>query len=236
MQKYLVVLYLMCSIASMSNWDEATNFSETKIQTDSFVWFNNAYPELRGLLYHVPNGEVRDKITASRLTGLGVVAGIPDIVFHYRAKTWFFEFKSLKGVVSDNQKAIHSAMREQGFTVFIIRSVAGFVETIEPIIKDNQTNPLHCGLTKDQYYYRHGIFDWLYTGGLRHGELIELDTFVAPETKHKFIEIVREFIGRGYDTLAGFEILFTEDSGAIYRKDVGGPDVPILYKGQSVVK
>ena len=55
--------------------------SEEQEQVALFKWAKlqeNVYPALR-LLYHIPNGGKRDKVTAARLKAAGVKAGVPDI-------------------------------------------------------------------------------------------------------------------------------------------------------------
>lgn len=215
--------------------EEINNESEAKRQADGFQWFWNTYPDLRGLLYHVPNGEYRDKVTAAKLKGLGVVAGIPDMVLNFRAKTWFFEWKDDKGRVSDAQAKIHSLMRSQGFIVFVVRDVEHFKKLVVDILEAKQTDPYRVGLTKEQYYYRHRIFDYIYTT-LGHNEIVLLNNLVEPVNKLLFTEYVKEFISMRYDEKAGFELLFTSDYEAIYKRENGKPIEPIFYNGKSIVE
>lgn len=55
--------------------------NEAGAQETLFQWAEyqtNKYPELR-LLYHIPNGGKRDKVTAINLKRQGVKAGVPDL-------------------------------------------------------------------------------------------------------------------------------------------------------------
>lgn len=207
--------------------------SENRIQSEAFLWFHNEFPNLRGLLYHVPNGEYRDKITASKLKSMGVVSGVPDIVFHYRGKTWFFEFKDEKGRVTTSQEKIHCVLREQGFIVWIIRDVKHFQETVSGIVANDLTDPMKVGMSKVDYFYRHKVFEYIYTQ-IQHNEIVLVDDIVSEENKIKFISYVQEFIRFRFDEKDNFELLFTEDFEAFYRRDIGKTWEPIFYKGKSI--
>ena len=57
--------------------------SEYSMQVQVFDWSRDPanlkkFPEL-ALMFHVPNGGARDKITGARLKRMGVLPGIPDI-------------------------------------------------------------------------------------------------------------------------------------------------------------
>lgn len=81
------------------------------------------FPEL-GLLYAIPNGGARDRITAGRLRAEGVKSGIPDLclpVARHGVHGLYIELKRPhsssvnKGVVSDNQKQWIANLRVQGY-------------------------------------------------------------------------------------------------------------------------
>ena len=55
--------------------------SEEQEQIALFKWAKlqeNVYPELR-LLFHVPNGGKRSKVTAAHMKAAGAKAGVPDV-------------------------------------------------------------------------------------------------------------------------------------------------------------
>lgn len=205
--------------------------SEAKIQSDCFLWFHNNFPHLRGLLYHVPNGEKRDPITAKKLQAMGVVPGIPDILFHYKGNTYFLEFKKPKtGKASDDQLKIHSILEAHNFMIWIIEDLGTFIKLIQNIVE--RKNPLFTqGVSKEDYYYKHKIFDYLYNLG--DAELVLLNNICEDSSRQRFINIVCEFMNENYDSLANFEILFTPDFEAIYKKN-NGSDQKIIYKGATV--
>ena len=207
--------------------------SEAKIQSDCYLWFHNNFTNLRGLLYHVPNGELRDPITAKKLQAMGVVPGIPDICFHYKSNTYFLEFKKPKtGKTLKDQKKIHEALETQGFTVWIIDSLGQFIQLIQHIVE--RKDPFFTyGVKKNDYFYRHKIFSYLYEMG--DAELVLIDNVCEDETRSKFIRIVSEFMDQNYDLLANFSILFTPDFKAFYKK-LDGSDQKVYYNGATVVE
>lgn len=206
--------------------------SEAKIQADCYLWFHNNYKHLRGLLYHVPNGEKRDILTAKKLQAMGLVPGVPDIEFHYKSNTYFMEFKKPKtGKASAAQTKIHENLERQGFTVWIIDSLGQFINLIQNIIE--RKNPLFTiGVKKEDYFYRHKIFTYLYDLG--DAELVLIENICDDENRSKFINIVSEFMNENFDMLADFEILFTPDFEAIYKK-IKGSDQKVIYKGSEVI-
>ena len=206
--------------------------SEAKIQADSFKWFHNTYEHLRGLLYHVPNGEKRDILTAKKLQAMGLVPGVPDMSFHYREKTYFFEFKKPKtGKASAAQKEVHEALESQGFMVWSPTSLEEFQEVIKNILEIK--NPLFTnGITKEDYFYRHKIFSYLYDLG--DAELVLLENICEQESKDKFTNIVIQFMNDNFDMLAGFSILFTPDFKAIYKR-VDGSEKEVMYNGSLII-
>lgn len=95
----------------------------------------NVFPQTRGLIFHVPNGGSRNYREAANLKKMGVVAGVPDIIFIWKRAVHAFEFKSEDGNLSDKQKEIHELWAEQGVSVTIIRKQADFVTAIRDIIQ-----------------------------------------------------------------------------------------------------
>lgn len=189
-------------------------WTEGKIQAEAYQWFHNSYPELRGLLYHVPNGGNRNLIEATRLKAAGVVAGIPDMVFHFKGKTWFFEFKDAKGKLSYDQVKIHDQMRSQGFIVWIVRTVEHFQELIGQIINQQPYclavgEPDVYGINQKTYDYRHRLFQWLYS--LQIDTIHYYNNVCEIQTRPKFLEFVKEFVKLRMDKAEGFEIIIENE-------------------------
>jgi hypothetical protein len=60
--------------------------------------------------FHCPNGGARRPIEAAILKGLGVVAGVPDIIAIKDGRTYALELKAPSGKLSGSQRAAHVAM------------------------------------------------------------------------------------------------------------------------------
>ena len=63
------------------------------------------------------------KVRGARLKRMGLVPGWPDIQIIYKGKYFGLEVKTLKGVLSPNQKVLHDSLEKQGAKVAIVRSI-----------------------------------------------------------------------------------------------------------------
>ena len=96
-------------------------------------WAEATYPEL-ALLFAVPNGGRRDKVTAARLKAEGVKAGVLDIWFPVargRYHGLVIELKTRTGRLTPEQKAWIEALTAQGWKALMCRGAAATVEVIE---------------------------------------------------------------------------------------------------------
>jgi hypothetical protein len=84
------------------------------------------------IVFHPPNGGSRHPIEAARMKGMGVTAGIPDLVIlgnrphpegGVEPLTYFLEVKSAKGRPSLPQLDMHDRLLDLGFAVGIARSI-----------------------------------------------------------------------------------------------------------------
>lgn len=110
-----------------------------------FSWANNTiaqekYPELNGM-FAIPNGGLRNKITANRLKAEGVKSGVPDIflpVARHGCHGLFIEMKrpklegKAKGSTQNNQKRWIDILRSNGYGVAICY---GFTEARQVLEK-----------------------------------------------------------------------------------------------------
>ena len=85
------------------------------------------YLDLKRILYcHVPNGGGRSKIEAAIMKGLGVKAGVPDLLIFDRPIPGIagcaIEMKSATGRVSPQQKEWLDALEKRGWLVCVARS------------------------------------------------------------------------------------------------------------------
>jgi hypothetical protein len=101
--------------------------TESQEQVTLFVWAgreSERYPAL-ALLVHIPNGGLRDKMTAARLKREGVKPGFPDLMLPVQRGGYaglFVEMKRQKGgVVSAEQKAWITRLRGEGYKVEVCK-------------------------------------------------------------------------------------------------------------------
>ena len=95
--------------------------SESAEQIALFQWANlslKKHPEL-ALLYHIPNGGLRNVVVAARLKKEGVKKGVPDLCLPVARGEFhglYIEMKAAKrGRVSDEQKQWLMALKAQGY-------------------------------------------------------------------------------------------------------------------------
>lgn len=86
-------------------------------------------PEI--IWYHCPNGEVRDKATAGKLKGMGVLAGVPDLCFVMpNGQAAFLELKVGGGRLDDDQITFGFRARSVGCG----HAVATTMEEVEAVL------------------------------------------------------------------------------------------------------
>ena len=127
------------------------NQEEHNIQAACVRWFGYAHPELRGLLFAVPNGGARSKATAGMLKAEGVVAGVSDLILlvpRRRAKitennaasieikhALCIEMKKNGGYQSPEQKIWQRLVEEHGYKYAVCRSLDEFIDTVEAYLR-----------------------------------------------------------------------------------------------------
>lgn len=126
------------------------NQEEHNIQCACVKWFGYAHPELRGLLFAVPNGGARSKATAGMLKAEGVVAGVSDLILmvpRCRARVennaisteiqhaLCIEMKKKGGYQSPEQKEWQKKVEGHGYQYTVCRSLDEFINTIENYLK-----------------------------------------------------------------------------------------------------
>ena len=122
-----------------------TKRKEHQIQTQCVRWFNWSYPKLRLCLFSVPNGfwvrgatRLNLQIAMNYLKDEGLQTGVPDLMLMYNGKAHGIELKTDTGTVSDKQKQVHKAWKDQGIEVYIVRSFEEFKELIDKIVSDGK--------------------------------------------------------------------------------------------------
>lgn len=94
--------------------------SEDQLQAKCYQWAYNNYPQIRGLLFSVPNGGTRNIIEATKLKATGLTPGIPDMILVWPTLIGF-EFKTTTGVLSPAQVRVHEIWASNGIEVQVIR-------------------------------------------------------------------------------------------------------------------
>lgn len=108
--------------------------NEDQFQARLFQWAHNTYPQLRKLLFHVPNGGKRSKRESNKFKAMGVVAGIPDLVLLWKGRLYGFELKAEKGKQSDEQAEAENKWSEHHAEYYLIRDEQVFKTLIQNII------------------------------------------------------------------------------------------------------
>lgn len=99
---------------------------ESNLQKNCVKWFDLSYPLLKPLLFAVPNGHKRNKITAAILKAEGVRAGVADMFFAYPVKIpkqysgLFIEFKFGKNKQTDSQIEFQKLVERQGYRYEVV--------------------------------------------------------------------------------------------------------------------
>lgn len=108
--------------------------SEARIQQECIIKFNNKFIELRGLLFHVPNG-AGNSIRGKFEKNIGVVRGVSDLIFLYKGTAYLFELKTKTGVQSSFQRKWQHKVEENNFKYYIVRDSSLFIDIVTSIIK-----------------------------------------------------------------------------------------------------
>lgn len=107
--------------------------AEERIQQDVFVHAKNNYclpaHDDRGIIFHVPNQRI-SKSERIKLSAIGVLPGVSDLIFIYKSKHLYLEVKTATGTQSDKQKEFQARIEANGSHYYIIRSVEDFKEVM----------------------------------------------------------------------------------------------------------
>ena len=81
--------------------------------------------------FHPPNGGWRSRVEAAILKGLGVRAGVPDVIAIRAGRAYALELKGPGGRLTAAQNAAHAALRAAGVTVVTCFSLDDAVAQLE---------------------------------------------------------------------------------------------------------
>lgn len=111
---------------------------EHRIQCACVRWFRLKYSSLYHLLFAVPNGGVRDKVTGAKMKAEGVLAGVADLILlvpNARYHGLCIEMKTKTGRQSDSQKIWETHVVGQGYRYAVCRSLDDFMTTIQDYLR-----------------------------------------------------------------------------------------------------
>lgn len=96
-------------------------------------WFRWQYPAMAPLLFAVPNGGHRSKVTAAILKREGATAGVADLILltpGTGAHTLCIEMKADKGRQTEAQRSWQAAAEAAGNRYVVCRSLDQFINAI----------------------------------------------------------------------------------------------------------
>jgi hypothetical protein len=111
--------------------------SESKLQQACVRWFRYQYPDI--LIFAIPNGGQRNKVTASILKAEGVLAGVPDLFIANPNATHsglFIEMKFGNNKPTQLQRETMTKLQDSGYDAVVCCSFDGFVEAVENYINN----------------------------------------------------------------------------------------------------
>ncbi len=81
--------------------------------------------------FHPANGGKRTIFEARLFKALGVIAGVPDLIFLKRGRMYALELKATKGRLTQSQDEAIGAMRRCGADVAVVHSLDEALVTLE---------------------------------------------------------------------------------------------------------
>jgi hypothetical protein len=105
---------------------------EDKIQQSIYIWFTNNYviKDKRCMILSIPNGGLRDKMTAITMKATGLYKGAADLMLVHRGWVGFVELKTETGIQSPAQRQFEAHCIEAGLPYKLVRSLAEFQQLI----------------------------------------------------------------------------------------------------------
>lgn len=106
---------------------------ESNLQIVCVRWFRLQYPSLAPLLFSVPNGGRRDRVTGAILKAEGAVAGVADLLLLVPNTNYHglcIEMKTPKGRQSSAQKEWQVAVETMEYKYAVVRSFEEYRDLI----------------------------------------------------------------------------------------------------------
>jgi hypothetical protein len=80
---------------------------------------------------HVPNGGLRSRVEAKILQGLGVTAGVPDLLLWHAGKSYALELKAEGGRASDAQVQMLTRLKDAGVLTAVGTGIDNAIAILE---------------------------------------------------------------------------------------------------------
>lgn len=112
---------------------------EHRLQCACVKWFRAMYPKQAGLLYAVPNGGRRDKVTGRVLKDEGVMAGVSDMNLDLPNRFYHglrIEMKTLKGRQQESQREFQRNVENAGYKYAVCRDLDSFIRLVTEYMKN----------------------------------------------------------------------------------------------------
>ena len=106
--------------------------NENQLQQSIYLWFTNTYVirDKRCMILSIPNGGLRDKMTAITLKATGLYKGAADLLVVFRGWVGFVELKTEVGIQSPSQRQFEAHCIEAGIPYRLVRTLAEFQQLI----------------------------------------------------------------------------------------------------------
>jgi len=108
--------------------------TEKALQQACFTWFHNTYPAFRGTMWMTHN-QATNRKQGAILKGMGMVAGVSDLLWLHRGVLHALELKTDIGKQSSNQMQWCECIEAQGATYDIVRSLDEFKSIVNAYIR-----------------------------------------------------------------------------------------------------
>lgn len=112
---------------------------ESDLQSACVRWFRMAHRKYERLLFAIPNGSHRNRVTAAILKGEGVLAGVSDLILlvpNSKYTSLCIEMKAGAGRQSEAQRQFQQAAESVGNRYTVCRSFDEFRKEIETYLNE----------------------------------------------------------------------------------------------------
>ena len=106
--------------------------NENQLQQSIYLWYQNTYviKDKRCMILSIPNGGLRDKMTAITMKATGLYKGAADLLVVYKGWVGFVELKTEVGIQSPEQRQFEAHCIEAGLPYKIVRTLSEFQQLI----------------------------------------------------------------------------------------------------------